>query len=197
MGRRRGSTRTRAATGRRPRSCARLAVAPGGVPFFRATRYATAIGEVGSLAISASMTDTGWRRSKPTRAICMPTRPSATAPTITTAGAGQLRRRDQRQGQHERREHRVEVEEDAAVEVRDPEARLQREVQSDVEDRTGADDGGEGDAVRRWIDLAGDAEAAERVDHGAQETQEVRRAPERDVEAEQTVPEVVDRRRED
>src|SRR5207247_5427119 len=94
-------------------------------------------------------------------------------------------------------EHRVEGEEDAAVEIREPEARLQGEVQPDEEDGARGDDRGDGGAPRRRIDLAGDAEAGERVDRGAQQTQEVRRAPERDVEAEEAVPEVVDRRCED
>jgi hypothetical protein len=53
----------------------------------RAIACVTAIGEVGSLAISSSITDTGWMISKPTRAMITPIVPTAIATIASTSGA--------------------------------------------------------------------------------------------------------------
>src|SRR5216683_2454570 len=95
--------------------------------FFLAMMVATAIGEVGSFAISSSMTDTG----------CITWNPA-------------------------REDHR-----------------------------------GQPGAPALGIHLARDHETCPGVDHGAEDAHEVRRAPQRDVDAEESVPKVIDGRGED
>ena len=57
------------------------------MPSLRAISVATAIGDVGSFAISSSITETGCMISKPFWAICWPIRPSAMSTTSRATGA--------------------------------------------------------------------------------------------------------------
>src|SRR5262249_5499096 len=89
ISRRRGASAIRMSTGAnaRMRGGGPPAGAPGAVPFFRAISKPTATGEVGSLAISSSMTETGCMISKPTRAIVAPIKPSTITMASTATGA--------------------------------------------------------------------------------------------------------------
>jgi hypothetical protein len=61
--------------------------APGVVPFLRAISWATAIGEVGSFAISSARNDSGWTQANPARETPAPARPIMNTVTTTSTGA--------------------------------------------------------------------------------------------------------------
>ena len=105
-------------------------------------------------------------------------------------------RPDQGRRQEERAQDRKGVEPEPAVEVREPTGWPQP-------DREAAVEAGQGDHERdvpgpalRRIGLAGDQRARQGVDRDAHESEEMRRAPQGHVDSKETVPEVVDRRRE-
>ena len=101
------------------------------------------------------------------------------------------------QRQDQRRENGQRVEEHAAVEIGHAGGRVHREVQPAVEHRAGEHERGEPGPRPLGVDLAGDHQAGEGVDHRAHDAEQVRRAPERDVEAEEPMPEIIDRRGQD
>jgi len=111
------------------------------------------------------------------------------------APAGDARRGDERQREEKCAQDRIGVEPDPAVEVREPARRPQRDREAAVEEARGDD---EADVTRptwRRVRLASDEEACERVDRDAEESQKVRWTPQRHVEPEQSMPEIVDRGR--
>src|SRR6185369_10666041 len=105
-GRRRASTSDRARTGTKPMmSRGRPPTRPAGKPFFRAVMLATAMGEVGSLAISSSMTDHAHEGHKNQCGYRCP-------PASRDASRGQ-----ESKGQHEGSQDGEAVEAHAAVEI--------------------------------------------------------------------------------
>jgi hypothetical protein len=61
--------------------------APGVVAFLRAISWATAMGEVGSFAISSARNDSGWTHANPTRETPAPARPITNTVATTSTGA--------------------------------------------------------------------------------------------------------------
>ena len=66
-------------------------VRPGVVPFFIAMVCASAMGDLGSLAISSSITDTGSSQAKPSCAILAPRIPIGMRTRSTSTGARRVR----------------------------------------------------------------------------------------------------------
>ena len=110
--------------------------------------------------------------------------------------AGEPSHQHERERERERSQDRMREEEHGAS----AEGGLGRRIDHDVEGTQEQDPAGrEGGPARPagLVHLERDEEAAEVRDLGTNERQEVRRAPQRHVDAEQTVPQVVDRRRQE
>jgi hypothetical protein len=65
-------------------------------------------------------------------------------------------------------------------------------MQATVESGSGDDHGGQSRARAVREDLAGDDEAGPAIDHHAEDAHEMGRAPQRDIDAEQAMPEIID-----
>jgi hypothetical protein len=89
------------------------------------------------------------------------------------------------------------VEGDAAARVRREPRRLQHHSHAAVEQGTAEQQRGQPGAARDGVRLDGEQQGAQRVDGRAEEPEQVWRAPQRHVETEQAVPQVVDRRGQD
>src|SRR6266849_6391480 len=113
------------------------------------------------------------------------------------AHAGHPRRGHEGQREGEGGEHREGVEEDAAVGVGHQPGRVQGHADASVEHAARQNQHAAPREASEGIHLRRDQHAAKRADRGAEEGEKVGRAPEGHVDAEEPVPEVVDRRRQD
>jgi hypothetical protein len=111
--------------------------------------------------------------------------------------AEQARGGHQRDRQHERAEHREGVEGDAAVVVGGEPRGLEHHARAAVQQRAAEQQGHPAQPAAPRIDLGRGEQRADRVDRRAQQPEQMRRAPQRDVEAEETVPDIVDGRGQD
>ena len=89
------------------------------------------------------------------------------------------------------------MEEYATVRPRDQPGGFQHHPDADVQQRAAEHEPSESRAPVPLVDLGHDQQRSERVDAGAEQAEQVGRAPQRHVETEQPMPQIVDRRRQD